>query len=301
MAKRSDFYTKDSFKTASRYRMDELNGLLLKEEAEQHTWTLKGKLGDNAVTQQVLREPSKAENEEQVNEEDRAKHEAMAQEIEKALLLMKQQEDESYEAFRERIHEKMSTLAQFYQAELREGIKIDINFVNQENTDLEDGDIDIRILIAPNKTEEELSISLDRANFELPVKVDDEIMAKYTDGMFYAKITSITGEAENMKISHQFRAKTLKDKDKTNSYEEFANKWEAGEIRKPSASESSRARHAEGQPEPIAELILATVGTYAGNLRNDIKELKTIIAEMKKLFQDEVLKPKGITLDQIKK
>ena len=29
----------------------------------------------------------------------------------------------------------------------------------------------------------------------------------------------------------------------------------------------------EGQPEPLAKLIIGTVGTYAGNLRNDLKEL----------------------------
>jgi len=52
-------------------------------------------LGDNAVMQQVMREPSKAENEEDVTDADRAKHEQYGSEIEADLHKLKQKDDET--------------------------------------------------------------------------------------------------------------------------------------------------------------------------------------------------------------
>jgi hypothetical protein len=79
---------------------------------------LKGKLGDNAVTQQVLREPSKAENEEQVNEEDQAKHESIAKEIENKLKAITAAEGEDFAAFRARLQAEADKLKMQYQLQL---------------------------------------------------------------------------------------------------------------------------------------------------------------------------------------
>ena len=93
--------------------------------------------------------------------------------------------------------------------------------------------------------------------------------------MHYATVNNIEGEMEEKTVHHEFSNKSIKasQRKQSNKYQPFVTKWEAGDIRMATSEQKSRAKHAEGQPEPLAKLIIGTVGTYAGNLRNDLKEL----------------------------
>jgi hypothetical protein len=228
----------------------------------------------------------KAESEDDVSDEDRAKHEQYAGEIKTELIAMSMNEDESYDAFRARIATKMQQLEQEYQVKLTDGINVSISFIQTEKDDEQDGNIDIKIRIAPNDTEDEVVVVLDRANFEVPVNVGEAIMARYNKGMFYAEIKEISGEGNDMSIRHEFRAKNLNEKDVSNSYEDFADAWEAGDIKAASEQQKTRARHAEGKPEPLANLIIATVGTYRSNILNDLKVLFATDSIPRQLFLD---------------
>ena len=134
----------------------------------------------------------------------------------------------------------------------------------------------MKVEIAPNTTTELKPLPYNKDNYELPVEQDSKILAKYISAaMHYATVNNIEGEMEEKTVHHEFSNKSIKasQRKQSNKYQPFVTKWEAGDIKMATSEQKSRAKHAEGQPEPLAKLIIGTVGTYAGNLRNDLKEL----------------------------
>ena len=115
-------------------------------------------MGDNNFTQQVVRKPSKATNEEEVSEADRAKHEAMAKEIEAKLQAIQAKPGEAFADFYARIKAEGAKLQTQYQPQLREGIVLTIELINSVKEDEKDGDVDVKVRIAPNATEEITSV-----------------------------------------------------------------------------------------------------------------------------------------------
>lgn len=153
-----------------KYNLDHLHALLKERTAEAEEWLLKGDLGEFRVLERIKRAPTKAENEAQVSDEDRAKHEQIAGEIETELKGMKPQDEESFEDFYARIKAAGARLEAKYQEELRAGIKITVEMVNSMDKDQKDGDVDVRVEIKPNALERLASIDFgmneDEAEFQ---------------------------------------------------------------------------------------------------------------------------------------
>jgi len=104
---------------------------------------------------EIKRKPTKAENEEQVSEEDRKLHERIAAEV-KAKLEAKGKSTEGVETFEEfygLLQSEAMMLQKKYQPQLRKGIKIAVDLVNSVQQDKKDEDVDIKIKIAPNTFE----------------------------------------------------------------------------------------------------------------------------------------------------
>jgi len=117
-----------------------------------------------------------AENEEQVNDDDRAKHEAIAKEIESKLKSVTAQEGEDFTTFRARLQAEADKLKMQYQSQLREGINLTIELVNSAKEDEKDGDVDVRVEIKPNDKFKIISINFSdtTAENELKKMTDDE-------------------------------------------------------------------------------------------------------------------------------
>ena len=145
----------------AKYQVEELSGLVLKQQAETHTWLLKARLGEHQATQQIERQPSKATNEAEVNEEDRAKHEAIAKEIEAKLQAIQAKPSEAFADFYAHIKTEAAKLQALYQPQLREGIVLNIELINPVQEDEKDGDVDVRVWIRPNETEVIVSSNYD--------------------------------------------------------------------------------------------------------------------------------------------
>jgi len=100
------------------------------------------------------KEKRKAESEEEVTEEDRAKHKRFAAEIEADLKKIQPKEGESFEDFRQRVQIRANELEKQYQPKLTDGIKVSIQLTSTAKEDEKDGDVDVKVRIAPNTTEE---------------------------------------------------------------------------------------------------------------------------------------------------
>ena len=109
------------------------------------------------LTKKIKRKPTKTETEEEVSEADRKKHKKIAAEV-KAQLQAKGKSAEgveSFEAFYKLIQQEAGRLRKRYEPQLRKGIKIAIDLVNSVQQDKKDGDVDVKVRIAPNDTTEE--------------------------------------------------------------------------------------------------------------------------------------------------
>ncbi len=110
-------------------------------------------LGVHKATAKIRRPKTAAENEDQVSEEDRALHEELAEEIVSRLLDSGEdgeEETDNFADFYGFLAKKAVELAKAYQPKLRDGIKVAVEMVNSVAKDEQDGDVDIRVRIAPN-------------------------------------------------------------------------------------------------------------------------------------------------------
>ena len=131
----------------------------------------------------------------------------------------------------------------------------------------------MKVEIAPNATTELKPIPYNKDNYELPVEKDDKLLALYNKGKFLADVNSINGEGEEKEVRHTFRYERLSNREVTNKYEPFTQKWDAGEIEKAKEETIGRAKDADNYDEPIKSMILGTVGQYRGNLVRDIQNM----------------------------
>ena len=141
----------------------------------------------------------------------------------------------------------------------------------------------MKVKIAPNATTELKPIPYNKDNYELPVEKDDKLLALYNKGKFLADINSINGEGEEKEVRHTFRYERLSNREVTNKYEPFTQKWDAGEIEKAGSDKVNRAVDAENYDEPIRSMIIGTVGQYRGNL---VRDIQTIFSEKNESMTD---------------
>jgi hypothetical protein len=137
-----------------KYKLKELDAKLITEKEDLQTWMLSGKLDTHKGTKSIERKPTKAESEEDVSEEDRKLHVRIAAEV-KAQLEAKGKSTEGVETFEEfygLLQSEAVMLQKKYQPALRDGIKIAVDLVNSVKEDAKDGDVDVRVEIAPNAT-----------------------------------------------------------------------------------------------------------------------------------------------------
>ena len=81
---------------------------------------------------------------------------------------------ETFEEFYGFLKSEALLLQKKYQPQLREGIKIAVDLVNSVKEEEKDGDVDMKVTIAPNKTEEEFKIRSKSGKYtepELPSSV----------------------------------------------------------------------------------------------------------------------------------
>lgn len=142
----------------NRFNLDDLDAKLVREKGEVEVWALSGGLGKFSKTKNIERPKTKAEGEEDVTEEDRKKHRKMVGEIENKLRAIPSEELESFEEYHKVIKQEAGTLERQYQPKVRKGINVSIDLVNPVKKDEQDGDIDVRIEIAPNTTLEDLQL-----------------------------------------------------------------------------------------------------------------------------------------------
>lgn len=152
-----------------KHKLQDLSARLQEETAEWHTYHLQGKLGNTRKSKTIKRKPTKAENEEEVNEEDRKKHEILVQEVETKLHTIASNEApkdkvETFEEFYKRLQNEAQQLEQQNQSKLRKGIKIDVDLINSLRQDESDGDVDIKIHIYPNAKKKHVNVKQKNIN-----------------------------------------------------------------------------------------------------------------------------------------
>jgi hypothetical protein len=146
-----------------KYKLKELDAKLITEKEDLQTWMLSGKLEEHKGTKTIERKPTKAESEEEVSEADRKLHERIAAEV-KAQLEAKGKSTEGVETFEEfygLLRSEAVVLQKKYQPQLRDGIKIAVDLVNSVKEDKVDGDVDVKVKIAPNETTSSFSCKLE--------------------------------------------------------------------------------------------------------------------------------------------
>lgn len=139
-------------------RLKELDAKLIKETEEWHTFMLEGTIGKLRKTKEIRRKPTRAESEEQVSEEDRKLHQQIGGEVKAKMEAKGKANVESFEAFYQALALEAKTLAKTYQPQLRKGIKIDVDLVNRVEQDKKDGDVDVKVRIAPNTFEDQFGV-----------------------------------------------------------------------------------------------------------------------------------------------
>ena len=107
-------------------------------------------IGRGFAEQKIIRPATKATNESEVSEADRAKHEA----------------SEAFAEFYARIKTEAAKLQALYQPQLREGIVLNIELINPVQEDEKDGDVDVKVGIRPNAIIESVNIYFNASELE---------------------------------------------------------------------------------------------------------------------------------------
>jgi hypothetical protein len=116
-----------------------------------------------------------------------------------------------------------------YQPQLKKGINLDVKF-KPVKEDEKDGDMDIRVTIKPNDTDESFTLNGQGDVADIPVKEKDLLKAKYDKGKFLADVTKI--DKKKKEETHKFRYTKLTKDTENNTFAEFKKKWDKGDIEK---------------------------------------------------------------------
>lgn len=159
-----------------------------------------------------IKEDNKKGKPQKITAKDKKKHKKIADKI-AAKLNTPAKKDEKFEDFHKRKKAEASKLEDKYQPQLKKGINLDIKFRSAQK-DKEDGDVDMKLKIAPN--DELQSISAD-AEDAVGSKVSASVILP-TDVKSYSgnKKVSIT-EKRKGKEKVGYKASTTKDEKKANS------------------------------------------------------------------------------------
>ena len=142
-----------------------------------------------------------------------------------------EEETDNFADFYGFLAKKAVELAKAYQPKLRDGIKVVVEMVNSVAKDEQDGDVDMKVEIAPNATTELKPIPYNNNEpINLPVDKGDLIKAKYDKGKFLADVLE-TNDSTQSEV-HEYRYQKLTNSTETNSYDKFLKKWTEGDIEK---------------------------------------------------------------------
>lgn len=104
-----------------------------------------------------IKEENKTGEAEKLDPKDEKKHKEIADKIESKLKQSKIQEKEDFKDFHKRKQKEGEELEDKYQPQLKKGINLDVKFKSVQE-DEKDGDMDIKIRIAPNTTEKNVEV-----------------------------------------------------------------------------------------------------------------------------------------------
>jgi hypothetical protein len=122
---------------------------------------------------------------------------------------------ETFEEFYGLLQSEAVMLQKKYQPQLRKGIKIAVDLVNSVKQDEKDGDVDVKVRIAPNETEKNISLFFDsegEAMTHYKVKIRKIISS------MYATSASVTLEQVKSKVE-----KDIPELNCTSNYEDKKN------------------------------------------------------------------------------
>ncbi|MFK7798742.1 MAG: hypothetical protein AB8E82_14930 [Aureispira sp.] len=141
-------------------KLKDLDARLVEETEQWHTYMLKAKAGSSKKEKRIKRKPTKATNEEEVSEADRQLHQKIAAKVKERLEAKGKSTEgvETFEEFYGILKAEATVLQREFQPQLRNGIKIAVELINQVQQDKKDGDVDIKVKIAPNTRNDEYSI-----------------------------------------------------------------------------------------------------------------------------------------------
>ncbi|MGQ3678469.1 DNA/RNA non-specific endonuclease [Tenacibaculum discolor] len=121
-----------------------------------------------------IKDDNKKQKPAKLTAKDKAKHKKIAKKIKKKLSV-KANKGEEFTKFHQRKHKEAKTLENKYQPQLKKGINLDIKLTSMAK-DQKDNDVDFKIKIAPNTTNESGSADAGEAKFEIVQK--PKIIAK---------------------------------------------------------------------------------------------------------------------------
>lgn len=176
-----------------------------------------------------IKEENKTGEAEKLDPKDVKKHKEIADKIISKLKQSKIQEKEEFNDFHKRKQKEGKDLEDKYQPQLKKGINLDVKFKSVQE-DEKDGDMDIKIRIAPNDTEENFTLDASGDVTDIPIQKGDLLKAKYISGKFLANATEVNKPKK--KEEHKFRYKKLKNRVEKNTFKEFKEKWDNGDIEK---------------------------------------------------------------------
>ena len=167
-----------------KYQFEMLQAKEVSETESKQTWSLTGRLGKHKRTQKLTRPKTLATQESHVSDKDRKLHKRVIEEVASKLLKLEKgdkNQADSFAKFYQLVTKKGKELAKTYQPKLRAGIKIEVKAIHSVAKDEKDGDVDMKIKIAPNTEESEVPVSHNNDEIKLPVKKGDSIKARYID------------------------------------------------------------------------------------------------------------------------
>ena len=121
----------------------------------------KGKKGDA----KKIKDENKKDKAEELDPKDKAKHKEIAGKIETKLKKNKAKDKEEFKDFHKRVEKQGEALEDQYQPQLKKGINLDVKFKSVKE-DEKDGDMDVRVTIKPNNTENNFSLEANSDNLE---------------------------------------------------------------------------------------------------------------------------------------
>ncbi|NOU16600.1 MAG: hypothetical protein HOO91_03455 [Bacteroidales bacterium] len=213
-----------------------------------------------------IKEENKTGEAEKLDPKDEKKHKEIADKIESKLKQSKIQEKEDFKDFHKRKQKEGEELEDKYQPQLKKGINLDVKFKSVQE-DEKDGDMDIKIRIAPNNTEESFTLDASGDVTDIPVQKGDLLKAKYINGKYLADATKVNKPKK--KEEHKFRYKKLKNRVEKNTFKEFKEKWDKGDIEK--VNEERR-------------YLINNRPTHSSNFRNDVWAKATKETDAKGVF-----------------